>query len=284
MIFEHETHTGKLTATLPAGNLTQVYECFPSTCMNPFCDCEEIFVELILSNELHKIGIDLKEKTLIERKDTAIIDDFAEQLFKLLHESDFKILKRIYLELKQHTSESADISEIAVEFSQDVIERQNLMIIYNEIFVYERRFAVTIENIRYVLEDHYCVKNKCSCKEVILCFYACLNEESDELMVIELNKLDFSIRVDYQLKTWVFENKSQEKIGITQVRSALENQYEDFFTKVQYRHDRLKQLYSNYLKTITPVTSQKIGRNDPCLCGSGKKYKKCCGSNSVLVA
>lgn len=23
----------------------------------------------------------------------------------------------------------------------------------------------------------------------------------------------------------------------------------------------------------------KIGRNDPCTCGSGKKYKKCCGSN-----
>jgi len=23
---------------------------------------------------------------------------------------------------------------------------------------------------------------------------------------------------------------------------------------------------------------QVIGRNDPCPCGSGKKYKKCCGS------
>ncbi|NLV89137.1 MAG: SEC-C domain-containing protein, partial [Tissierellia bacterium] len=22
---------------------------------------------------------------------------------------------------------------------------------------------------------------------------------------------------------------------------------------------------------------KKIGRNDPCPCGSGKKYKKCCG-------
>jgi preprotein translocase subunit SecA len=22
----------------------------------------------------------------------------------------------------------------------------------------------------------------------------------------------------------------------------------------------------------------KVGRNDPCPCGSGKKYKKCCGS------
>jgi len=23
----------------------------------------------------------------------------------------------------------------------------------------------------------------------------------------------------------------------------------------------------------------KIGRNDPCSCGSGKKYKNCCGRN-----
>lgn len=28
-----------------------------------------------------------------------------------------------------------------------------------------------------------------------------------------------------------------------------------------------------------PVKKQKIGRNDPCPCGSGKKYKKCCGMN-----
>jgi SEC-C motif domain protein len=26
-------------------------------------------------------------------------------------------------------------------------------------------------------------------------------------------------------------------------------------------------------------TDPKIGRNDPCTCGSGKKYKKCCGKN-----
>ncbi|CAK4067239.1 YchJ family protein [Vibrio sp. 16] len=25
------------------------------------------------------------------------------------------------------------------------------------------------------------------------------------------------------------------------------------------------------------VSSLKVGRNDPCLCGSGKKFKKCCG-------
>ena len=26
--------------------------------------------------------------------------------------------------------------------------------------------------------------------------------------------------------------------------------------------------------------SPKIGRNDPCPCGSGKKYKNCCGKNA----
>lgn len=26
-----------------------------------------------------------------------------------------------------------------------------------------------------------------------------------------------------------------------------------------------------------PATSDKVGRNDPCPCGSGQKYKKCCG-------
>ena len=28
----------------------------------------------------------------------------------------------------------------------------------------------------------------------------------------------------------------------------------------------------------SPIRKEKIGRNDPCPCGSGKKYKKCCGS------
>ena len=29
-----------------------------------------------------------------------------------------------------------------------------------------------------------------------------------------------------------------------------------------------------------PLRSSKIGRNHPCPCGSGKKYKKCCGDNT----
>jgi SWIM/SEC-C metal-binding protein len=27
----------------------------------------------------------------------------------------------------------------------------------------------------------------------------------------------------------------------------------------------------------TKVAEKKVGRNEPCICGSGKKFKKCCG-------
>ena len=30
-------------------------------------------------------------------------------------------------------------------------------------------------------------------------------------------------------------------------------------------------------KTQPIVNVNKVGRNDPCPCGSGKKYKQCCG-------
>ncbi|MBQ6830688.1 MAG: preprotein translocase subunit SecA [Clostridia bacterium] len=32
-------------------------------------------------------------------------------------------------------------------------------------------------------------------------------------------------------------------------------------------------------RTVRKKASDKVGRNDPCPCGSGKKYKKCCGRN-----
>ena len=41
--------------------------------------------------------------------------------------------------------------------------------------------------------------------------------------------------------------------------------------------DKIKQLTKEYKKSKTVVKGRKIGRNEPCPCGSGKKYKHCCG-------
>ncbi len=36
---------------------------------------------------------------------------------------------------------------------------------------------------------------------------------------------------------------------------------------------------SERMPSLAPRVRTKVGRNDPCPCGSGKKYKKCCGLN-----
>ena len=59
-----------------------------------------------------------------------------------------------------------------------------------------------------------------------------------------------------------------------------------FLLKAEIRHnierkERPKKLLTNdsddTAAKAKPVTKKKIGRNDPCPCGSGKKYKQCCG-------
>lgn len=49
-------------------------------------------------------------------------------------------------------------------------------------------------------------------------------------------------------------------------------QWDDILTK-----ERRAELYKIEKTSHTLVKPPKVGRNDPCPCGSGKKYKKCCG-------
>ena len=44
-----------------------------------------------------------------------------------------------------------------------------------------------------------------------------------------------------------------------------------------FDEEKQKELYKEQKKSGTVVKDKKIGRNDPCPCGSGKKYKYCHG-------
>ena len=74
------------------------------------------------------------------------------------------------------------------------------------------------------------------------------------------------------------------------VRKALGDQWplflEDFEAMIVDVRDFFRQ--GSPFVPETPQTpfvrsGPKVGRNDPCPCGSGKKYKKCCGDGSATV-
>lgn len=50
------------------------------------------------------------------------------------------------------------------------------------------------------------------------------------------------------------------------------------YTVLEIKKIKLSEMSKNkQIRAKVPLISEKIGRNDPCPCGSGLKYKKCCG-------
>ncbi|MGN1414619.1 MAG: SEC-C metal-binding domain-containing protein [Anaerovoracaceae bacterium] len=43
--------------------------------------------------------------------------------------------------------------------------------------------------------------------------------------------------------------------------------------------EKMVQIVKDFKRSKTVHKEKEPGRNDPCPCGSGKKYKKCCGAN-----
>jgi hypothetical protein len=71
----------------------------------------------------------------------------------------------------------------------------------------------------------------------------------------------------------------KEKLYYNMVAAGAEWLYELEEWEPLLTPERRKELFREQKKSGTVVKDKKIGRNDPCPCGSGKKYKKCCGMN-----
>ena len=81
----------------------------------------------------------------------------------------------------------------------------------------------------------------------------------------ETTAIAFDIEFDRLYKQMV-EYKADQLYGL--------KEWDNVFTP-----DEQKQLYTEQKRSHTIVRNEaKVGRNDPCTCGSGKKFKKCCGA------
>ncbi|GGF93794.1 YecA family protein [Paenibacillus aceti] len=108
------------------------------------------------------------------------------------------------------------------------------------------------------------------------------------------------IQLDCSLESPIQEIMHEFKIRKIEFDSLEQVQMVTYLVTEAYNHTRLasnggytplerraisKELESGYRPAVPPfraqvknqVISKKIGRNDPCPCGSGLKYKKCCG-------
>jgi len=67
--------------------------------------------------------------------------------------------------------------------------------------------------------------------------------------------------------------------SVSSVGEVLRKQTQVNFGEAGLPHSKISSAADLSSDTPTPpVTRQKVGRNEPCPCGSGKKFKKCCGA------
>ncbi|MDP8221677.1 MAG: DUF1186 domain-containing protein [Candidatus Stygibacter frigidus] len=84
---------------------------------------------------------------------------------------------------------------------------------------------------------------------------------------IEINSTDWWKRVE-------MEEPEEKYLSYLDTMKDYDKSRSDDIVKNQIFYDT----YQNMQPYVR--TGKKIGRNDPCPCGSGKKYKKCCGKNN----
>lgn len=89
-------------------------------------------------------------------------------------------------------------------------------------------------------------------------------ETSQDLEAIEA-ETEIDIVIDY------------EKLYFNMLEAKADYLYELPQWDGIFSEEKRKEITTEWKKSKTIVNENKVGRNDPCACGSGKKYKKCCG-------
>lgn len=105
--------------------------------------------------------------------------------------------------------------------------------------------------------------------KIFMGFLDGINDSLKESLDIESIEPDtqFSLDVDYEkLYFNMLDAKADYLYTLPQWDAILTEEKRAEITKA-------------FKKSKTVVKEVRIGRNDPCPCGSGKKYKKCCGAN-----
>ncbi|MEI7455530.1 MAG: YchJ family metal-binding protein [Nitrosomonadales bacterium] len=80
----------------------------------------------------------------------------------------------------------------------------------------------------------------------------------------------------------VLSSSETDDAGVVEFSIRFRRDGQEFgqFERASFRREQGRWLYVSGQVGANPPPRQvvKIGRNDPCPCGSGKKYKKCCGA------
>lgn len=109
-------------------------------------------------------------------------------------------------------------------------------------------------------------KYNCSPKQIVGFLDGANDSFKEKLDLEDVNEeTQINVEYDFEKLLWnMYEVKAEWLHTLKEWDNVIP---EEKRKEIRKEHNRSKQV----------INESKIGRNDPCPCGSGKKYKKCCG-------
>jgi uncharacterized protein YchJ len=167
--------------------------------------------------------------------------------------------------------------------------------------VTEHSFFFVFEGREFLVEDHYCANPECDCGMVHLEFWERVHEIYPKRGITLRQQLMATFTLAGELTETRF---SQESSSRTQhLLQAWVRRCSEYFSEFRRRYELIKAVGAKSFppesKSIAPVviarecwpernpqtvdTPRQVRRNDPCPCGSGLKFKRCCARRPAVI-
>ncbi|MEQ1711069.1 MAG: SEC-C metal-binding domain-containing protein [Hyphomicrobium sp.] len=292
MIFAIEPETRRLIADVPHDGGREVFDCSADACGNPACACRTTTVTLRPRSPSaapqRKVGIDLVTNAIdgpFRKRGSPEDLAFAEGLLAAMDAADFALLDTLHANLKHRICEDAKPSEVVAHFDYDEIESSSMLLPYNDALPFSDTFRVAVGDSEFLVIDQFCVRSGCRCTDALLSLFQVGGEG-------KAADGAGAVRVDHATGAWEAVEGEPFPCPVADFRHLMEGANPNLYKLLRARHTRLRAIYAHCrqrdLQTIASASRptlaarpESVGRNDPCPCGSGKKYKKCCLGKSA---
>jgi len=228
---------------------------------------------------------DITEDDFIGKNRQVIVDDVFEQVYKNYLEKSRKLAEKAYPVIKDVYENQPQFENIAIPITDGIRSMQvvaNLKKAYND---KGREITLAIEKgVTLAVIDDSWKDHLREMDELRSSVQNATYEQKDPLLIYKFESFELFKNLVQKTNNEITSFIVKANLPIqepSQVKEAQKPRRTDTGKYKEERTDLLSQVgRTSEQRVTTPVRVEKrVGRNDPCPCGSGKKYKNCHGQN-----
>lgn len=282
-------------------------------CSNPDCSCNEVFLRFTevddrgrsLRNPLcFTAHVDLEswQESRPPRRAPEVaswVREFLEQCPSTRRgefQASYEEARRLARRRAEYTIDANDVLEGALFSYANILTEKSALSAGGTAYTFNIRY----QGREYLVEDRYCPNPDCDCQAVHLEFFEALSEPDGGLRIYQrfLGRVSFAGRLTVEKRI---------DCSLTEATAVLSACWKECGSELKMLQDRYQEVkaigqrsldaqpvrpFAGLPTATLPVTEEvslddrlgkvRVGRNAPCPCGSGKKYKKCCWRKAAV--